>query len=272
MTLRLGALFGAAAIYAACLSGTGAVAQQINPGEMVSPGKLTFGVTPAFQPFEYLKGDAIVGFDVDMAQLLAAKLGLKPEPLSMAFDGLLPALQGGRIDIINSGMYINEKRLEQATLIPYLRVGQEIVVRKGNPTGIKSRADVCGTRIGVSTGTIQETNAKADVARCAAEGKKPVEVLTFPPGGSVVALRQGRVDVYYIATPTAVVLTTDFPDAFEIVGETFEANTLLGIGVDKKNTDLADAVRAALAAIRADGSLQEIAKKYNIPASSLTGF
>ncbi|WP_157962024.1 ABC transporter substrate-binding protein [Acuticoccus kandeliae] len=271
MTLRIGALFGAAAICAACLSGTVA-AQDIKPGELVTQGKLTYGVTPAFQPFEFLNGDTIVGFDVEMAALLAAKLGLEAEPLSMAFDGLLPALQGNRIDIINSGMYINEKRLEQADLIPYLRVGQEIVVRAGNPKGIQSRDDVCGTRIGVSTGTIQELNAKADVARCAEAGREAVEVLTFPPGGSVVALRQGRIDVYYIATPTAVVLVAEHPEAFEIAGETFEANTLLGIGVDKSKAELKTAVETALAEIREDGSLMEVAKKYGIPASSLSGF
>jgi polar amino acid transport system substrate-binding protein len=216
--------------------------------------------------------DKLVGFDVDLADLLAAKMGLKAEPLKMAFDGLLPALQGSRIDIINSGMYINEKRKEQVHLIPYLRVGQEIVVQKGNPQKITDRDAVCGKRIGVSTGTIQETYANDDAARCASRGLGKVEVLTFPPGGSVVALRQGRVDVYYIATPTAVVLITEHPGDFEIAGKTFNNETLLGIGVRKDEPDMIAAVEQALDAIRKDGSLAALAKKYGFPETSLSGF
>jgi polar amino acid transport system substrate-binding protein len=257
------------------LSGTiraGIGAEVAPPAKTVAEGKLTFGSTPAFQPFEYMAGDKLVGFDIEMANLLAAKMGLTAEPLVMAFDGLLPALQGNRIDMINSGMYINDKRKEQAHLIPYLRVGQEIVVRKGNPQGIKGREDVCGKRIGVSTGTIQETYANEDAARCASQGLGKVEVLTFPPGGSVVALQQGRVDVYYIATPTAVVLMTEHPDDFEIAGTTFNNQTLIGIGVAKDRPDMIASVEQALAAIRKDGSLAAVAKKFGLPETSLSGF
>src|SRR6516162_6693341 len=81
-------------------SATSSVGVEIKPpAKLVTEGKLTFGSTPAFQPFEYMAEDKLVGFDVDLADLLAAKMGLKAEPLKMAFDGLLPALQGSRIDI-----------------------------------------------------------------------------------------------------------------------------------------------------------------------------
>jgi len=267
-------------VVAALLSGiavmgsstTGITAEVTPPAELVAEGKLTFGSTPSFQPFEYMAGDKLVGFDIEMGDLLAAKMGLTAEPLQMAFDGLLPALQGNRIDIINSGMYINDKRKEQAHLIPYLRVGQEIVVQKGNPQKIASREDVCGKKIGVSTGTIQETYANDDATRCESAGLGEVEVLTFPPGGSVVALRQGRVDVYYVATPTAVVLISEHPDDFEIAGTTFNNDTLIGIGVRKDQPDMMAAIEQALEAIRKDGSLAAIAQKHGLPETSLSGF
>jgi polar amino acid transport system substrate-binding protein len=238
------------------------------PSNMVSPGKLTYGVTAAFKPFEYMADGKLVGFDVDMAALLAKKMDLEPAPLTMAFDGLLPALQGRRIDIINSGMYINEKRKEQADLIPYVRIGQDIVVRKGNPAKISGREDICGKRVGVSAGTIQEIQANQDVARCAAAGKPKVEVFTFPHGGSTLALMQGRVDAYYFGTPAAVVLIEEYPNDFEKAGETFEANTLIGIGVAKDRQDLKSSIEQALSAIRKDGSFAALLKKHGLPEAS----
>jgi polar amino acid transport system substrate-binding protein len=238
---------------------------------MVSPGKLTYAVNSAFPPFEFLRDGNLTGFDIDMAALIAGRLSLQPSPLMMSFDGMLPALQGGRVDIVNSGMYINAKRQEQAFLVPYLRIGQEIVVHKGNPAKITGRDDLCGKRVGVATGSIMETNAQQDSQGCMAAGKPAVDIMNFPDGASVVALRQGRVDAYYAATPAAVVLVSQFPDDFERAGPTFAANTELGIAVAHDRPDLKAAIEAALAAARADGSMAKIADKYGIPETSLDG-
>jgi polar amino acid transport system substrate-binding protein len=237
---------------------------------LVDPGKLTYATNTAFPPFEFMKDDVLSGFDIEMGALIAAKLGLVPSPLIMSFDGMLPALQGRRVDIVNSGMYINDKRKEAAFLVPYLRIGQEILVRKGNPAKITGRDDLCGKRVAVATGSIMETNAHADSDRCTAAGHPPVDILNFPDGNSVVALRQGRADAYYVATPGAVVLIENYPDVFERAGPTFEANTQLGIAVAKDRPDLRDAIEKALVQLRADGSLAKIAEKYGIPVTSLS--
>ena len=93
--------------------------------------------------------------------------------------------------------------------------------------------------------------------------------MTFPDGNSILALRQGRADAYYAATPAALLLLNTFPDDFELAGQTFDANTLLGIAVPKDRPDMRDAITKALEAIRADGSLAKVAEKYAIPVSSL---
>lgn len=239
------------------------------PEKLVTAGKLTYATNTAFPPFEYMKDDQLSGFDIDMVALIASKLALTTSPLVMSFDGMIPALQGGRVDIINSGMYINEKRKEQAFLVPYLRIGQELTVRKGNPAGIRSREDLCGKRVAAATGSIQETTARTDSDRCTAAGKTAISVMTFPDGNAILALRQGRADAYYAATPAALLLLNTFPSDFELAGATFDANTLLGIAISKDRPDLRDAVATALDAIRADGSLAKVAEKYAIPPSSL---
>lgn len=258
---------------AGCLLGWTVQAAEVTaPQKLVAAGKLTYATNTAFPPFEFMKDDALTGFDIDMAKLLAQKLGLAPTPLIMSFDGMLPALQGGRVDIVNSGMYINEKRKEQAFLVPYARIGQEVTVRKGNPAQITGRDGLCGKRVAVATGSIMETYAHSDSDRCVAAGKPAITVMNFPDGNSVVALRQGRADAYYCATPAAAALINSFPNDFEIAGQTFEANTLIGIAVPKDRPDMREAIEAALASIRADGSLAKVAERYGIPVSSLSGF
>ncbi|NJN95905.1 MAG: transporter substrate-binding domain-containing protein, partial [Anaerolineales bacterium] len=139
----------------------------------------------------------LTGFDVEMGAALAEAMGLEVNPLNMDFNGLIPALQGGRIDFINSAMYINDERAQQVDFVPYMLVGNEIVVATGNPAGIGGREDLCGMTVAVTLGAIEEIYAREDAARCEAAGEETVEVMTLPTAqDSVLAVRQGRADAF----------------------------------------------------------------------------
>ena len=138
------------------------LAADLSAATLVEKGTLTYGVAATFAPFEFQKDGALTGFDIDMISLLGKKLGAEPKPMNMEFKGLIPALQSKRIDIINSGMYIRPEREEQVDFIPYLTVGNEIVVQAKNPKGIKSREDMCGVKIAVTLGGFQEKLARED--------------------------------------------------------------------------------------------------------------
>src|SRR5260370_29171988 len=115
-----------------CLLGpavTQAVAADLSAAGLVEKGALTYGVAATFAPFEYQKDGKLTGFDLDMIDALSKKLGAEAKPLNMEFKGLIPALQGGRIDLINSAMDINDERAAQVELIPYLRIGSLVVVQ-----------------------------------------------------------------------------------------------------------------------------------------------
>ena len=72
--------------------------------ESVTPGKLTYGTAATFMPFEFVKAGKLTGFDIDLINALSKELNLTPAPMQMEFKGLIPALQGKRLDIINSAM------------------------------------------------------------------------------------------------------------------------------------------------------------------------
>ena len=242
---------------------------QSNSLDLVAHGKLTYGVAATFAPFEYQENGKNTGFDIEFGAAVATKMGLQPAPLNMDFDGLIPALQGHRIDVINSAMYMNAKRAEQVDFVPYMQIGDEVVVRAGNPEKIAGRQDLCGHKVAVTLGAIEETYAREDAAACAKAGKPTLTVLTLPTAqDSILALRQGRADALYNSTPGVAVMMAKLPGAFQIAGPTFAAGTEIGIAVRKGDTAMRDAIAQAVHAVVADGTYARLMKKYHLPASS----
>jgi polar amino acid transport system substrate-binding protein len=204
-----------------------------------------------------------------MVNAIVAKMNVQSAMSTMEFKGLIPALLGGRIDAIVSGMYINPERSQVVDFIPYLRVGNQLLVAKGNPGHITGVGDLCGHRIVVPVGTVYEKEAQARAADCQTSGKPALAVMTLTSTAvGALAIKEGRADVLIASTPTDAALIKESPDAFETTGPTFENNTLLGIGVGKDKPGLKEAVAAALQAVVADGTITALIKKYGLPADS----
>jgi polar amino acid transport system substrate-binding protein len=150
-----------------------------------------------------------------------------------------------------------------------MQIGNRVVVQAGNPKGITGRDDsLCGMTIAVTLGGIQESQARADDERCTAAGKDGINVMTLPTAqDSALTLRQGRADAIYDSTPGAVMLLEKVADTYEVVGEEFEQNTRVGMAFRKGETEVKDAVAAALDEIVADGTYDALVAKWNLPAS-----
>jgi polar amino acid transport system substrate-binding protein len=243
--------------------------QAQTPLPLVDAGKLTWGMAATFPPFESMQDAKLVGFDVDMVEAMAAKMKLQSSPSGMEFKGLIPALLGNRIDIIVSGMYINDERKQVVDFIPYLRVGNQLLVTKGNPTHITGPDDLCGRRIVVPVGTIYEKEAQAHAADCQKDGKPALTVMSLTSTAvGALAIKEGRADVLIASTATDAALIKESPDAFETTGPVFENNTQLGIGISKEKPALRDALDTAFKSIVADGAVTDLIKKYGLPADS----
>ncbi|SEG81778.1 ABC transporter substrate-binding protein [Bosea lathyri] len=253
---------------ATMIAGAGAQPAKTAPA-VAQPGKLSYAVAGSFAPFAFVRNGTLVGFDVEMGDELAKQLELQPNPLNIEFKGVIPALLGGRVDMINAAMFITEERAKQVEFVPYLRVGTEVVVTKTNPSKITGRDDsLCGKRIAVTLGGIQETYARADDARCKAAGKDSITVMTLPTAqDSLLTVRQGRADALFDSTPGAIKATTELPDVFMTVGTTFEAKTRLGYAVRKNDPQMKAAIEQALAAIVKSGRYREIMQKWALPAT-----
>ncbi|WP_428770267.1 transporter substrate-binding domain-containing protein [Treponema sp. HNW] len=89
------------------------------------------GTESAFPPFEYIDGNALVGFDISLSRYIARDYKAKLETVDMAFDSLIPALASGTIDFIAAGMTVTEERKKNVDFsIPYYKTGLVIMVKK----------------------------------------------------------------------------------------------------------------------------------------------
>ncbi len=117
------------------------------------------GTESTFRPFEFRDPSGeLVGFDVDVVRLLGEKLGKKVEFVDMAFDGLIPSLLVGRIDLIAAGMSATPERAQRIAFTQsyYSTFSAYAVVAKADDDSIASVEDLKGLTVAVQLGTIQD--------------------------------------------------------------------------------------------------------------------
>ena len=114
------------------------------------------GMNAEYPPFEFKKDAEIVGFDVDILKAISKKVGFEYTLHHMSFDGLIPALKAGKIDMIISGMSATNERLKQVDFsIPYYE-GITLFIKKKDNHSITNKESIRGKRVGVYIGTVQE--------------------------------------------------------------------------------------------------------------------
>ncbi|MDD3225883.1 MAG: transporter substrate-binding domain-containing protein, partial [Clostridium sp.] len=130
-----------------------------------SKGKLVVGTSADYPPFEFHKEidgkDTIVGFDIKIAEEMAKDMGVELEIKDISFDGLLVAEQANKIDLVLAGINPTDERKQNVDFSDvYYKSDSGFIVRKGEENTIKSLDDLKGKKIGVQTGSVQETYAQ----------------------------------------------------------------------------------------------------------------
>jgi polar amino acid transport system substrate-binding protein len=245
------------------------VAAAAQAPQTVEAGKLTWGSSPTFMPFEFMRDGRPVGFDVDLMAALGQRIGLVSNMMGMEFKGIIPALLGHRIDAGVSGLYVTAQRLEVADFVPYVLVGNQIVVQKGNPKHLSDRASLCGFRVAVPVSTAFEASAKQASADCVTKGRPAIDILSLPGSNNVaLALIQGRVDAALNSTATVAAMMSETPDTYERASAPFDADTRVGIALRKDDSALKAQLEQALHAMVGDGTYAALLKKWQLPDSA----
>ncbi|WP_327304595.1 ABC transporter substrate-binding protein [Streptomyces sp. NBC_01298] len=249
------------------------------PKKIQDAGVIKVGTDAAYAPMEFTEGGKIVGVDPDIAEALGKQLGVKFEFASGSFDGLITSIYTGRQDAIMSSITDNEKRqkgLDDAgkqigkgiDFVDYFSSGVSLLVKKGNPQGVKSLDDLCGKTVAVQRGTTYEDTFKAQATKC---GDKKLTIEAFDTdaeaqtrvkaGGAVADLNDFPIAAY-------AAKTSGGGKDFEVAGQQSDVG-LFGIGVSKENTQLRDALKQALDAIIKDGSYAKVLEKWNVKDSAV---
>lgn len=217
---------------------------------------LKVGTDAGFAPFEFQdeKSKEYVGFDIDLAKALGQKMGYEVQIQSMNFDGLIPALEAGNIDLIASGMTIKEERAKKVLFSkPYYRSGLIVAVKKDN-NAIQGLKDLEGKKIAVQIGT-----TGADAARKV--NNATVREFNNAPE-AFIELKAGGVDAVINDMPvTAYYLKQGGDKDAKMVGDVLQAEEY-GLAMSKKNTELQGKVDKALDELKASGEYDKIYEKW----------
>jgi len=133
-------------------------------------------------PFEYFESNSKVplGFDIDLANAISAKLGSQVSIVNHTFDDLLAAVQRHEFDFAISAISDTGAREKRVDFVDYLVAGGGILVDAGNPLRIFSLDALCGYQVTVEAGTSYEGDLRRQSAACQAVGLGPIRILTYP--------------------------------------------------------------------------------------------
>ena len=258
MTRAVRTLTAAAALaltLSGCASG-GDKTEAAGGVKIVKAGTLTVCTHLPYKPFQYNQGGTVVGFDVDMMDLVAKKLKLKQSIFDTPFEGIESgqSLNTGKCDVAAAGMTITDNRKKVLDFSdPYFNATQALLVKKGSP--IKSLDDLAGKSVGVQLGT-----TGADYVR--ANAPKSAQIKEFEDLALLTtAVKTGQTDAGVNDNGVLYDYAKTNPET-EVATE-FDTGEKYGFAVAKgQNPELLKTINDELAAARKNGQYDKIYKKY----------
>ena len=260
--LGLGAAAGAAML-AGCGGNSGAgVAASTDSANaasytLVQDGKIIVASDLANPPFDYMDGTTAVGFEVDLMDAVAAKMGLTCEYLpAMKFDSIIPLIkQGGKADCGVSNFTITDERKQEIDFTdPYIDSNQGVVVKADSDKTTAEALNADGVKIACQSGTTGEAWAQENLPKATIVSlDDPVQAVTGVSTGIYDAAAADLPVMKYLCSNSF----TDCQVAIEIpTGEQY------GIVVSKSNAGLTSAINEALAALKDDGTIESLEVKW----------
>ncbi len=240
----------------------------VAPDRIKAAGKLVWCVDVSYPPEEFYAADGSTaqGSDVDIAAAIAKAWGVTNEIDNTGFDGIIPALLAKKCDLVISGMNDTPKRAEQVDFVDYLKVGQGLLVPKGNPKNIHTLDDLSGKSVAVQLGTTNADALAAANTALVAAGKAKIDIQTYQAdtdGFQQLAL--GRVDAFSTDSPVVAYYNSKPENAgkFEVGGTPIDP-AAIGIAMRKDDTGMKAALQAAIDSFYADGTLKSIVDKWGM--------
>jgi polar amino acid transport system substrate-binding protein len=219
------------------------------------------GTEGTYPPFEYYdESNKLTGFDIELIEAIGAKIGKEIQVSDMAFDGLIPALISGKIDLIAAALNATEDRKKAVDFSGVYQTADASIVTKSGNDGIKSLDDLQGKSIGVQLGTTEDSfitkySGKVDVKRYQKVDDAVREVVL------------GRIDGVLLDSPIAVSYVGN--ESFEGLKIAFKEmingpEEGFSLAVRKADPQFVEALNKALSELESSGKLPELRTKYKL--------
>lgn len=210
-----------------------------------------------FPPYEFMRGQEIVGIDVEICRAVAEKLGKKLQCETVDFDSVIPAVISGKADLAAAGITINEDRKKNVDFsVPYVKTGVVVVYQKSNP--FKNVEQLKGKKIGVQSGTTSETFVLEVLKQEPERTKSPAE--------AVASMKSGRCEFVIADIDPAKNCVKGEAD---LALSDFVSSEEYAVAIRKGQPELLAAINEVISELKASGKLQKIVEQYTKEADAL---
>ena len=239
------------------------------PADIKAAGKLTIGTDSSYAPSEFLDtdGKTVIGFDVDLFNAVAQKLGLTTEWQSATFDSIIPGVSSGKYNVGVSSFTVNADREKEANMISYFSAGTQWAAKTGATI---TPDDACGKKVAVQTGTVQVDDVTAKSKACTSGGKAKITIDQYQKQSDATnAVVTGKDEAMLADSPVCAYAVKQTNGQLVLVGDIYDSAPY-GYVVGKDKTDFANVIQQALQALITDGTYKTVLDKWGVTAGAIT--
>jgi polar amino acid transport system substrate-binding protein len=239
------------------------------PADIKTAGKLLIGTDSTYAPSEFLDtdGKTVVGFDVDLFNAVAGKLGLKTEWQSASFDSIIPGVGTGKYNVGVSSFTVNAEREKQVTMVSYFAAGTQWAAKTGATIDPNN---ACGKKIAVQTATVQVDDITARSKKCTTAGQAKITIEQYQKQSDATnAVVTGKDDAMLADSPVCAYAVKQTSGQLALTGDIYDSAPY-GYVLPKDQTDFGSAIAGAVQSLIADGSYKTILAKWGVDAGAIT--
>jgi polar amino acid transport system substrate-binding protein len=241
------------------------------PASIKADGTITVGSDTTYAPSEFLDADGktVIGFDVDLFQAVAQKLGLKADFQTAPFDSIIAGVSSGKYEAGVSSFTINSDREAQATMVSYYNAGTQWATKSGNPDQIDPE-NACGKNIAVQKATVQVDDITARSKKCTDAGKPAITIDQYDAQSDATAAVVSGKDAAGLAdSPVMAYAVKQTGGQLELLGNVYDAAPY-GYVVPKDQADFGQVLADAVKALIADGTYQQVLERWGVQSGAIT--
>jgi polar amino acid transport system substrate-binding protein len=236
------------------------------PADIKAAGKLVIGTDSSYAPSEFLDSDGktVIGFDVDLFDAVAQKLGLTTDWQSATFESIIPGVSSGKYNVGVSSFTVSAARLKEVAMVSYFSAGTQWAAKSGSTITADT---ACGKKIAVQTATVQVDDITARSKKC---GANKITIDQYQKQSDATnAVVTGKDDAMLADSPVSAYAVKQTNGQLALVGDIYDSAPY-GYAVAKDKIDLTEAINAAVQALIADGSYKTILDKWGVTAGAIT--